>query len=1019
MKKLTTSVLFVVLSSSFLVANAQERKNRDTIKTQNIGEIVVTGALGIKKKADALTGSTAIVKTEELTKAGNPNAVQALTGKVSGLQINVPNSSVNAQATINLRGQRSLTGDNGALIVIDGAPSTAAIFQQLPPEVIESVNVFKGQQGSALYGERGSNGVIIVTTRKGSKSEKIQFTLSAGIDASFVYKLPIIQQKYGAGYPDSTFEPGLGEIGGTTWVPYENTSWGPLYSDPAIGGQNVIIGTPDANGQFVMGKYSPRKDNIKDFFKTGFLYQNGLSMNVGGSDSYAFFSINRTQNDFVVDRDRLTRNNLLFKAGKKLGNFRVDGTFNMVDQQTSETDSNLYDDLLQTPSHINVKDFSAPNLEHYFSTFADNPYWTVQNARYNNKSTTFSGILNAEYTINDHINISYLGNVLSVSGLGESYNNGWKFGKEFANSGTSYDGMSFLDFGHTNIESNYFKSVSRRFNYYGDLMLNFNYQLTDDLGMKLNIGNNIRDDSFTVSTVGGINLQIPGFYHINNVGNASPASDLQNTQTRIRSMAGFANLDLSFKDYLFLNSTFRIEKSSVGATRPTYTDDLKIKSYPYYSVGVSFVPTKAFESLKGGFMNYAKVTASYTKVGSTNAIAAYATDEVTGLIPSGFPMTNASFLINRNPTNPNIKPEFTSTKEASVQLGFLNDRITFEGAVFRSDVSDLITNISTSNASGTSTLRDNIGDAYNKGYELDLGLTPIKTQDFEWNLRASYSTYTSEVTELKGGVDDIALLAYATPGVGIYVKKGEQYPLIKGTKYQRDDQGRIIVGADGMPLATSGFEVLGKVNPDYILGFSTSIRFKGFRLSGTADYRTGNSFVAMTKNQLAFTGGLEKTADFDRSQGYIVPNSVKNVGTASNPVYVVNDIPVGGDGTYAAAANYFSTNGLFNAVGEEFVIDGSAFKIREIALSYTLPKAVLSSTFINSLTFGVYARNPFAWYAKSNRNFADPETSSNSGGVNQRPGQALGVGGVNANGIAFTGQYPTFRTFGFNMSATF
>lgn len=1018
MKKITTSVLLIVLSSSFLVVNAQRKKN-DTLRTKNIEEVFVVGALGIKKKADALTGSTAIVKTEELTKAGNPNAVQALTGKVSGLQINVPNSSVNAQATINLRGQRSITGDNGALIVIDGAPSTATIFQQLPPEVIESVNVFKGQQGSALYGERGSNGVIVVTTRKGSKSDKIQFTLSAGVDASFVYKLPIIQQKYGAGYPDSTFNPGLGDIGGTNWVPYENTSWGPLYSDPAIGGQTVIIGTPDANGQFVMGKYSPRKDNIKDFFKTGFLYQNGLSMNVGGNDSYAFFSINRTQNDFVVDKDRLTRNNLLFKAGKKLGKFRIDGTFNLVDQQTSETDSNLYNDLLQTPSHINLKDFSAPDLEHYFSTFANNPYWTVQNARYNNKSTTFNGILNVEYTINDHISVSYLGNVLSISGLGESYNNGWKFGKKFANSGTSYDGMSFSNFGHSDIESNYFKSVSRRFNYYGDLMLNFNYQLTDDLGVKLNVGNNMRDDSFTVATVGGINLQIPGFYHINNVGNPSSFSGLQNTQTRLRSIAGFANLDLAFRDYLFLNSTFRIEKSSVGASRPTYTEEFNIKAYPYYSFGLSFVPTKAFEALKGGILNYAKVTANLTKVGSTAAIAPYATDEVTGLIPPGFPMTNASFVINRNPTNPNIKPEFTDGKEASLQLGFFNDRITLEGAMFRSGVADLITNISASNASGTTTLRDNIGDIINKGYELDLGITPIKTQNFEWNLKASYSTYTSEVSELKGGVDEIALLAYGTPGVGIYARTGESFPLIKGSKYQRDDQGRIIVGDDGMPLATSGFEVLGKVNPDYILGFSTSIRFKGFRLSGTADYRTGNSFVAMTKSQLAFTGGLEKSADFDRSQGYIVPNSVKNVGSASNPVYVVNDIPVGGDGTYAAAANYFSTNGLYNAVGEEFVVDGSAFKIREIALSYTLPKSVLTSTFVNSLTFGVYARNPFAWYAKSNRNFADPETSSNSGAVNQRPGQALGVGGVNANGIAFTGQYPTIRTFGFNMSATF
>ncbi|REC62909.1 SusC/RagA family TonB-linked outer membrane protein [Chryseobacterium pennae] len=1018
MKKLTTSVLIIALTSSVINVSAQKKGN-DTLTTQNIGEIVVTGALGIKKKQDAITGSTALVKTEELTKAGNPNAVQALTGKVSGLQINLPNNSVNGQATINLRGQRSLTGDNGALIVIDGAPSTAAIFQQLPPDVIESVNVYKGQQGSALYGERGANGVIVVTTRKGTKSDKLQFTLTSNIDASSVYKLPIIQKKYGQGVPGALFSPGPTTLlGGSAWIPYENTSWGPLYSDPTIGGKDMIIGTPDANGQFVRGKYSPRDNHFADFFKTGILYQNGLSMNVGGSDAYAFFSINRTQNDFVVDKDRLTRNNILFKAGKKLGKFRIDGTFNLIDQQTSETNSNLYATLLQTPSNVDIRAFSKPDLEHYFTTYANNPYWTIDNVRYNNKSTTFSGIFNAEYTFNDHISLSYLGNVLSISGLGESYNNGYKFGKVFADSGTDYDGQSFVSFAHTNIESNYFKSVSRRFNYYGDLMLNFNYKLTDDIAMKLNIGNNIRDDSFTVATVGGINLQIPGFYHINNVGNPSSFSDLQNTQTRLRSIAGFANLDLSYKDYLFLNSTFRIEKSSVLATRPTYTDDLNIKAYPYYSVGVSFVPTKAFESLKGGILNYAKITASYTKVGSTAAINPYATDEVTGLIPSGFPMNFSSYLINRNPTNPNIKPEFTNTKEASLQLGFFNDRITLEGAVFSSGVTDLITNFSSSSASGISTLRDNLGNATNKGFEVDLGLTPIRTQDFEWNLRASYSTYTSEVTDLRNGVDEIPLLAYNNPNVGVYIKKGEEYPLIKGTKYQRDDQGRIVVGSNGMPLATSNFEVLGKVTPDYILGFSTSFRYKGFRLSGTADYRTGNSFVAFTKSTLAFTGALEQSADFDRSKGYVVPNSVQNVGTAANPVYVANTTAALG-ANYNGAVTYFSETGNFDSVGEEFVIDGSAFKIREIALSYTLPKSVLSSTFVNSLTFGVYARNPFAWYAKSNRNFADPETASNSGTINQRPGQATGIGGPNAYGIAFTGQYPSTRTFGVSMSASF
>ena len=1010
MKKLTTSVLAVVLTSTFALVSAQ-----DSLKTTDIREVVVTGALGIKKKNDAFTGNNAVIKNEELTKAGNPNAVQALTGKVSGLQINIPNSTVNSQATINLRGQRSITGDNSALVVIDGAISSATIFQQLPPEVIESVNVFKGQQGAALYGEKGGNGVIIVTTKKGvgANSEKISFTLTSNIDFSSVYKLPIYQKKYGQGWPgDSTYD-GT-DYNGTNWVPFENGSWGPAYDHPSFAGQTVISGLPQADGSFVMSPFSPIDNHLKNFFKTGVMYQNGISMNVGGRDSYAFLSLNRVENNFVVDKDQLKRNNILFKAGKKVGNFRIDGMFNLVDQHTSETDSNLYDQLLQTPASVDVRKYANSGIMGSWSAYIDNPYWTIQNVRYDNKSTNIIGNLRAQYDINEHINVSYLANVISRSGLGESHNNGYQFDEFWNAPGTIFDGNNpGTQFAHTATTSNYYKSISKGLEYYGDLLVNFDYDLTDNLNMKLNLGLNNTDINSSIVTQGGSNLQIPRFYHINNVLNLDTTSNLANTQSRRRSIAGLANLDLAYKDYLFLNTTFRYEQSSGTATRDTRTDEFSIDAQPYYSVGLSFVPTKAFDFLRGNdVLNYAKITASYARVGNSSAIRTYGTDEVTGLIPVGFPYTVAAFAANRNPVDPNIIPEIHNNLEGSIQLGFFKDRISLGAAVFKTEVDDLITNATTSSASGLSTLLTNVGDLTNKGYELDLEIVPLKSKDFEWRLSGSYSTYKSEVTALEGGVDRINMLAYGTPNVGIYAKVGEQFPLIMGSAYQRDPQGRIIVGADGTPLVNSELQVLGKVNPDYILGFNTSIRYKGINLSGTADYRTGNSFVAMAKRELAFVGALEESADFDRSKGYIVPNSVQLVGGQ----YVANSTPVGG-------ADYTNVNAFFTgpyrSVGENMVVDGSAFRIREIALSYTLPKSILQSTFVNSVTFGVYARNPFVWYAKSNRNFADPESSSNGGPIDRTPGQALGTGGPNANGIAFAGQYPTTRTFGFSFNATF
>ncbi|MCJ8155153.1 SusC/RagA family TonB-linked outer membrane protein [Chryseobacterium sp. SSA4.19] len=1007
MKKLTTSVLAVVLTSTFAMVSAQ-----DTLRTQNIREVVVTGALGLKKKNDAFTGNNAVVKTEQLTVAGNPNAVQALTGKVSGLQINIPNSTVNSQATINLRGQRSITGDNSALVVIDGAISTATIFQQLPPEIIESVNVLKGQQGSALYGEKGNNGVLIVTTKKGTNSEKITFTLTSNIDFSTVYKLPIYQKTYGQGWPDDpTYD--TTDYNGTNWVPYENSNWGPAYSE-SIGGQNVIVGLPQADGSFKTGAFSPIDNHLKNFFKTGVLFQNGLSMNVGGRDSYAFLSVNRTQNDFVVDRDRLIRNNILFKGGKKLGDFRVEATFNLIDQNTSETDSNLYSDLLNTPTNVDVRQFANSGIMGGWSPYIENPYWTIANSRYDNKRTNFTGNIKAIYEINKNISVSYLANVITESTLGESHNNGFKYDEFWKAPGTIFDGGNgSVTFAATPVNSNYYKSIGKRLDYYGDLMVNFDYDLTNDINMKLNLGFNNTDLSSSVVTQGGSNLQIPGFYHINNVLTLDATRNLANTQSRRRSVAGFANLDLSYKDYLYFNSTFRYEQSSGTAKRDTGTGEFSISGQPYYSFGLSFIPTKAFEFLKNNsVLNYAKITAGYTKVGNSSAIGTYGIDEVTGLIPVGFPFNVASFAINRNPVDPNITPEFSYSKEASVQLGFFKDRISLGAAFFKTDVDDLITRKTTSSAAGISTLLANVGDMTNKGYELDLELVPFRSKDFEWRVSGSYSTYRSEVTALDDPSGVVNLLAYATPNVGVYAKVGEQFPLIMGSAYERDPEGRIVVGTDGNPLVKSGQQVLGKVTPDYILGFSTSIRYKGFTLSGTADYRTGNSFVALTKRTLAAAGALEETASFDRSQGYVVPNSVQLVGGQ----YVANTTPVVGD--YKGVNNYFA-NGPYGAVGENFVVDGSALKIREIALSYTLPKSILRDTFVNSVTFGVYARNPFIWYAKSNRNYADPETTSNSGSIDRTPGQALGTGGPNALGIAFTGQYPTTRTFGFSFNATF
>lgn len=998
MKKLTTSVLAVVLTSAFAMVSAQ-----DTLRTQDIREVVVTGALGLKKRQDAVTTTNQVVNNAEITQANNPNAIQALTGKVSGLQINTTNNSVNSTTRVVLRGPRSISGNNQALVVIDGVISTLGILQNMPPEVIDNMNVIKGMQGAALYGEQGSNGVIIVTTKKGSTNERLQFTLTNSVDFSSVYKLPIYQKLYGQGWPGDAFD--TTDYGGANWVPYENSNWGPAYSS-VLGGQNLFQGLPQANDQFLTGTFSPRDNHIKDFFKTGVLMQNGISVNSGSSDAYVFLSVNRQENDFVVEKDNLKRNNFLLKAGRQLGKFRVDASVNYLDLRTSTTSSNLYGQLIQTPTNLDIRKFRNSLPDAGASMYTTNPYWTIDHNRFDDKSRTMSATLNLEYKLNDHISFTYAGTGISGSNISESHQDAFAYDRIYANTGTYLDGHSPLEFGPEPIVSSYFKTVGSSFRYYGDIMANFDYDLTDDINMKLNVGHNIQDVSTSQTQVGGTNLQIEGWYNIRNVISPAQPSTLDSGESRRRSFAWFGNLDLAYKDFLFANATLRYEKSSALSINAVdingNVSPLTNKGYPYYSFGASFIPTKAFPSLKGNVLNYAKVSASLSRVGNSATVSTYGLDRV-GAFPTGFPYGSlSSYLPTTSLFSQDVEPEFLASKEANIQLGFFKDRITLEGSVFRNDTDNLISSVTTSSASGLTSIVDNIGDSRNQGFEVDLGVTAIKTKDFEWKLRGSYSTYTTEILALADDSTETPLSVYSgngTPSVGIYAIVGEDFPMIKGTKYQRDPNGNIIVNANGNPLATSTLEVLGKVNPDYILAFNTSFKFKGITLSATADYRTGNSFVAFSKGTMGFTGSLEKTAEFDRSQGYVVPNSVQLV----NGQYVANTTPVGNDRTYGGVTNYFAF-GNFQTVGEEHVIDGTALKVREIALSYDLPKSILKNTFVNSLTLGVYARNPFFIYAKDNRNFADPETASTNG---------------NAGGIAFVGQYPSIRNYGFNVNVTF
>ena len=970
-----------------------------TLKALQLRIVEVVGALGIKRTKDQVTSAQKQINADELTQAVNPNAVLALNGKVSGLQISTTSNGVNPDTRIVLRGNRSISGDNQALIVIDNAISSANVLQQLPPDLIENINVIKGAQGAALYGAQGVNGAIIVTTKKGSKEEKFKVGVTSSIDFESVNFVPQYQQDYGQGWAD---DPGFDDPANpgvlSTFVPWENGTWGLPYNDPTTPAV-LPVGLPQADGNFLFSDYAPIKDHLKKFFQTGLIMQNGFNLSSGGKDSYVFLAVNRQKNEFVVNGDELTRNSFIFKGGKKVGKFTLDGNINYITQKTSQTDGGLFEDLLQTPTNVPIRRFKNSGHEGHWTAYSKNPYKLSETDRFDNRSNVVNGIAAINYEFSKNFNVNYTANVQVTNRDAQSHRDA------FTNVGQVADFGGYEYYGDTSatlealgvspLTSSFFASQTNIRNFYGDLLFNFNFDLNKDLNLKFNIGNNIQDNMFRVTSQGGTNLDVPGYYNIANVLNPAQPSSLNNDLIRSRRVAGFVNADLNYKDYLFLNVTGRVEQTSVVKD-----------SYFYPSVGVSFVPTKAFESLKNNVFNYAKFSASYTSVGNTSAVAPYATNDV-GVFAPGFPFGDlAGYQFNRRPTDPLIKPEFVNTLEFGAQFGFFNDRITIEGSYYIADTNDLITFKTASTPSGLRQVQSNIGDLQNKGFEIDLGLTPIKTESFKWNLNASYATYKTKILSLAEGVNEVNLLSNAE--VGIFAEVGQEFPLIKGTKFVRDPDGNIVVNADGTHKKTSTFEKLGKGVPDFIVGLTNSFDYKGIKLTVVADYRYGASVYSEARRLMLFTGGALDTSGFDRSLGYVVPNSVQET---SPGVYVTNTTPAGA-ASYSGTLNYFTGN--YRNTGEANVIDAAALKIREISLSYSLPKKLIEKTGLESFRIGINARNPFVFLADgsllkaknglSNDGYVDPEAS---------------ITGGNAQGYANVGQYPTTSTFGTSINLTF
>jgi TonB-linked SusC/RagA family outer membrane protein len=933
--------------------------------TTELDEVVVT-ALGIKRERREVTYQTQKVVDEDLTVVAPTRAAAALAGKVAGLQINVQDNGVNPTTQILLRGVRSVTSNNSALIVIDGSIANQGAFDDLNPNDIANISVLKGATAAALYGSKAGNGALIVTTKAGRSGQKLTVGITSAYTAEKVAYMPNFQSEYGTGWEGA-------------YDNIENTNWGPRFD-----GTMRQIGPTMPDGYVLetqMVPYAPVKDNLLDFYETGDTWSNTVYMTGSKDNSKFYASFGDQRADGIVPQDEYQRNTVRINASKKIGKVELSVNSSFLKDATNITGSTIGDQnrplywfVLNTSANIplsSYSDWSNPasygHADNYYNAYYQNPYWAVGTNRNTDMTNRFNSNFQLSWDVLDWLNFT----------TRIAANNTWGNGKNWR---AYQDYNHDLQPAHSTVSSFVEDTEFMSARYTGDALLSAEYTIAEDFVIKGILGANVNTQDYSYMRIRANNLSIDGFYDISN-GTGTPATE-KNEEMK-RDYGFFGDVTLGFKNYLFLNVTGRNDWTSTLAAGNN--------SYFYPAVGLSFVFTDAIPALSNNdILTFGKLTASNSTV--YNDLSPYRINE-TYSQSGGFPYGGVNgFFLSNTAVDANINKEKLNTTEIGLNMGFLNGRVWFDGSYYMTNTTDLITFTTPSDASGSTSFLTNIGRLSGSGVELSLGGSVLKMGDFQWDVNLNYSTNETIVEEIYEGLDEIAVST--TGAVGVYAVVGEAFPQMKANVYERDPDGNVIVDpASGWPIEATELESLGSTMPDYILGLNTIVSFKGFSIAATYDYRTGHVYYSQLGDRMEFTGRSMESVSANR-QDFVIPNSVIET---SPGVFVENTNVT----TQGGRQSYWTD--VYNNVKSNYVKDASAAKIRELAVNYTLPSKMLSKVPVSKVTIGLIARNPFTWLPEDN-SYSDPE-------FNNTNNNAIGIGGYQ--------QAPPIKSYGFTVNIEF
>jgi TonB-linked SusC/RagA family outer membrane protein len=988
------SFTYVGLKSQEVTVSASSTLNVTMQEDASVLDEVVVTALGIKREKKSLGYATQEVKGEAVSNVKSSNFVNSLSGRVAGLDIKT-SGTLGGSTNVVIRGNSSIAGNNQALFVIDGIPvdnnnsnSTnqrtgrggydyGNAASDINPDDIESINVLKGAAATALYGSRASNGVVMITTKKGSAKKGIGVTISSSMTLGTADRetLPTYQKKYGAGYGPyyglceceyfNDFEDINGDGFADLTVPFtEDASYGAAF-DPSLLVYQWNSIYPQYSGYQQATPWVAGANDPNSVWKTSSTAVNSVSLD-GGNDTSTFrLGFTNLLQEGNLPNSDIKRNVLSFSGSHKLTekltasalvNYtKTDGkgrygtgysAQNVMQQfrqwfQVNVDVQEQRDAYFATRDNISWNPNSPDNLRPIYS---DNPYWTFFENYSTDTRNRYFGNAALEYEINDWLSV-----------LGRfSFDTYSEIQEERINVGSA-DVSAYTRFNNNIAEYNY------------DLMLNFNKNLTDKLNLEGNIGFNLRRNersSIFASTNGGLNLA--GLYTLAN--SVNPINAPQEFESTSMVDGAYVRASLGYDNFAYLEGSYRTDRSS----------NLPIANnrYGYFSVSGSLIFSQLIDA---DWLSFGKLRANYGEVGNdTNPYRVFNTFDI------GAPFNGNGYASNpAAQANLNLLPERQENWEVGLEMQFANRRIGFDVSYYNTQNINQITSIPLSTSTGYTSAILNAGTIENKGWEVQLNLTPLKSEDFKWDVTVNWAKNESLVVELLNGIENLQL-ASLQGGISINATPGQPYGTIRGSDYVYHENGGRIVETNGYYQRTgNNNNVIGDINPEWKGGVYNNFTYKNFNLGFLIDIQKGGDVFSLDTWYGYATGLYDFTAG-SNDLGNPVRNPI--IGTPGNYAADSGGVLLSGvqaDGTpnnvRGDATTYANPWGYVRTPNAAHVYDASYVKLREASLTYNFDAKVLDRLPFTGASISLIGRN--LWIIDKNTPFSDPEAGLSSGNV--------------------------------------